>query len=182
MVQYKLGVQCRTPSRSDRFNGVTGVQGGPKGRNRNLPWPPCKKVIRKLLSLLFISTPPSRLTPCQLPAEGRAFWCALQPLVQSRRAANDGPYSAAYKLSAIIKGRPPVPLLLYSLSQSTSPAPYSARHSGSVRLGRIRAARSARRRLSLPRCPCRSACPAGRSAGSRGAPPFQARCGGPCSR
>ena len=69
----------------------------------------------KLLSLLFISTPQSRLTPCQLPGRG-AFWCALQPLVQSRRAANDGPYSASYKLSAKMKGRPPVPLLLYSLS------------------------------------------------------------------
>ena len=23
--------------------GLRGVQGGPKGRNRNLPWPPCKK-------------------------------------------------------------------------------------------------------------------------------------------
>ncbi len=43
-VQYKHGVQCRTPSRSDRFNGVTGVARGPKGRNRNLPWPPGKKV------------------------------------------------------------------------------------------------------------------------------------------
>ena len=43
LVQYKHGVQCRTPSRSDRFNGVTGGAGGPKGRNRNLPWPPCKK-------------------------------------------------------------------------------------------------------------------------------------------
>ena len=43
LVQYKHGVQCRTPSRSDRFNGVTGVARGPKGRNRNLPWPPGKK-------------------------------------------------------------------------------------------------------------------------------------------
>ena len=42
-MQYKHGVPCRTPSRSDRFNGVTGDAGGPKGRNRNLPWPPCKK-------------------------------------------------------------------------------------------------------------------------------------------
>ena len=41
-VQYKHGVQCRTPSRSDRFNGVTGVARGPKGRNRNLPRPPGK--------------------------------------------------------------------------------------------------------------------------------------------
>ena len=43
LAQYKHGVQCRTPSRSDRFNGVTGVARGPKGRNRNLPWPPGKK-------------------------------------------------------------------------------------------------------------------------------------------
>ena len=113
--RHKLGVQCRTPSRSDRFNGVRGVQGGLRGEIEIFPGPPAKKVIRKLLSLLFISTPQSRLTPCQLPGRG-AFWCALQPLVQSRRAANDGPYSASYKLSAIIKGRPPVPLLLYSLS------------------------------------------------------------------
>ncbi len=42
-VQYKHGVQCRTPSRSDRFNGVTGVARGPKGRNRNLPRPPWQK-------------------------------------------------------------------------------------------------------------------------------------------
>ena len=42
-VQYKHGVQCRTPSRSDRFNGVMGVAREPKGRNRNLPWPPDKK-------------------------------------------------------------------------------------------------------------------------------------------
>ena len=75
-VQYKLGVQCRTPSRSDRFNGVTGGAGGPKGRNRNLPWPPCKKVIKKLICFLFISTPQSRLAPCQLPGRG-AFWSAL---------------------------------------------------------------------------------------------------------
>ena len=65
LVQYKLGVQCRTPSRSDRFNGVTGGAGGPKGRNRNLPWPPCKKVIKTKKSplrssghylLIFISS------------------------------------------------------------------------------------------------------------------------------
>ena len=46
--------------------GLRGVQGGcrgPKGRNRNLPWPPCKKVIKKLPSLLFISTPQSIAKP-----------------------------------------------------------------------------------------------------------------------
>ena len=66
LVQYKLGVQCRTPSRSDRFNGVTGVARGPKGRNRNLPWPPGKKDYKvaysslfNSLSLAYGSTPPS---------------------------------------------------------------------------------------------------------------------------
>ena len=39
------------PSRSDRFNGVTGGAGGPKGRNRNLPRPPLQKSITS--SLLF---------------------------------------------------------------------------------------------------------------------------------
>ena len=37
--------------------GLRGGAGGPKGRNRNLPWPPCKKVIKKLICFLFISTP-----------------------------------------------------------------------------------------------------------------------------
>ena len=79
-MQSKLGVQCRTPSRSDRFNGVTGGAGGPKGRNRNLPWPPCKKVIKKIPSLLFISTPQSiRLTAyCQLPVEGSLLVSAIK--------------------------------------------------------------------------------------------------------
>ena len=43
-VQYKLGVQCRTPSRSDRFNGVTGGrQGGLRGEIEIFPGPPGKK-------------------------------------------------------------------------------------------------------------------------------------------
>ena len=46
------------PSRSDRFNGVTGGAGGPKGRNRNLPWPPCKKGYKDAY-LLFICLNPS---------------------------------------------------------------------------------------------------------------------------
>ena len=54
-VQYKHGVQCRTPSRSDRFNGVTGVARGPKGRNRNLPRPPGKKDYKVAYSSLFNS-------------------------------------------------------------------------------------------------------------------------------
>ena len=55
LVQCKHGVQCRTPSRSDRFNGITGVARGPKGRNRNLPWPPGKKDYKVAYSSLFNS-------------------------------------------------------------------------------------------------------------------------------
>ena len=63
LVQYKLGVQCRTPSRSDRFNGVTGGAGGPKGRNRNLPWPPCKKgYIVSLFSFVYVNPSVHSLT------------------------------------------------------------------------------------------------------------------------
>ena len=59
------------PSRSDRFNGVTGVARGPKGRNRNLPWPLGKKSIKQLtylrlldsLSLACGSTAPSMREP-----------------------------------------------------------------------------------------------------------------------
>ena len=72
LVLSKLGVQCRTPSRSDRFNGVTGGAGGPKGRNRNLPWPPCKKVIRKL-AVLCLFHPLSRLAPTAPPQAVEPF-------------------------------------------------------------------------------------------------------------
>ena len=68
-VQYKHGVQCRTPSRSDRFNGVTGAARGPKGRNRNLPRPPGKKDYKIVCSafclfysfrlLVSLASPPS---------------------------------------------------------------------------------------------------------------------------
>ena len=57
LVQYKHSVQCRTPSRSDRFNGVTGVARGPKGRNRNLPWPPDKKDYKIVCSAFVCFTP-----------------------------------------------------------------------------------------------------------------------------
>ena len=40
LVQYKHGVQCRTPRGAIVSMGLR----GPKGRNRNLPWPPGKKV------------------------------------------------------------------------------------------------------------------------------------------
>ena len=51
------------PSRSDRFNGVTGGAGGPKGRNRNLPWPPCKKGYKDAYLLFIFLTPQSIAKP-----------------------------------------------------------------------------------------------------------------------
>ena len=69
MVLSKLGVQCRTPSRSDRFNEVTGGAGGPKGRNRNLPRPPCKKVIKKLAVLFYSLRPLVPLATTSLDRE-----------------------------------------------------------------------------------------------------------------
>ena len=62
-MQCKLGVQCRTPSRSDRFNGVTGVQGGLRGEIEIFPGPPAKKVIKMLICYLFVSTPQSIAKP-----------------------------------------------------------------------------------------------------------------------
>ena len=44
LVQYKLGVQCRTPSRSDRFNGVTGGAGGLRGEIEIFPGPLQKRL------------------------------------------------------------------------------------------------------------------------------------------
>ena len=76
LVQCKHGVQCRTPSRSDRFNGITGVARGPKGRNRNLPWPPGKKVIKMLIFYLFVLLPQSRLR-LDSSLDREAFGCIL---------------------------------------------------------------------------------------------------------
>ncbi len=50
--------------------GLRGVRGGLRGEIEIFPGPPCKKVIKKHPSLLFISTPQSRLAPCQLPGRG----------------------------------------------------------------------------------------------------------------
>ena len=74
-VQYKHGVQCRTPSRSDRFNGVTGVARGPKGRNRNLPRPPGKNVIKMLICCLPYSLRKFALQRISSSLLEGAFWC-----------------------------------------------------------------------------------------------------------
>ena len=74
-------MQCRTPSRSDRFKGVTGVARGPKGRNRNLPWPPGKKVIKMLIFYLFVLLPQSRLR-LDSSLDREPFWRYLSSYVK----------------------------------------------------------------------------------------------------
>ena len=73
LVQYKHGVQCRTPSRSDRFNGVTGGAGGPKGRNRNLPWPPCKKGYKETPFSFVYLNPSVTAYAVPAPLKGEPF-------------------------------------------------------------------------------------------------------------
>ena len=51
------------PSRSDRFNGVTGGAGGLRGEIEIFPGPPAKKVIKMLICYLFVSTPQSIAKP-----------------------------------------------------------------------------------------------------------------------
>ena len=64
-MQYKLGGQCRTPSRSDRFNGVTGGAGGLRGEIEIFPGPLQKGY--KEAYLLFVYLNPS-VTACAVPA------------------------------------------------------------------------------------------------------------------
>ena len=63
LVQYKHGVQCRTPRGAIVSMGLRGVQGGLRGEIEIFPGPPAKKVIKKHPSLLFISTPQSIAKP-----------------------------------------------------------------------------------------------------------------------
>ena len=60
------------------------------------------------------------------PVRG-AFWRYTQTLVQSRRAANDGPYSASYKLFGKNKGTHCVPSFLQSLMLIRRQADFAAR-------------------------------------------------------
>ena len=100
--------------------GLRGVQGGLRGEIEIFPGPPAKKVIRKLLSLLFISTPKSiakpspgwnkvalltavRNSPCSCP-----FSVSLHPPLA---ALNSEPrpgslLGAPYKLLHNLGGRP----------------------------------------------------------------------------
>ena len=97
-VQYRLSVQCRTPSRSDRFNGVTGGAGGPKGRNRNLPRPPCKKGYKET-PFSFVYLNPS-VTACAVPAPRPGSLNSLRKFAYSEFPAPSvrEPFGALYKL------------------------------------------------------------------------------------
>ena len=66
------------PSRSDRFKGVKGVARGPKGRNRNLPWPLGKKSIKQLTSLRLFQPLSHGLRRASSPA-GEPFGIVQSP-------------------------------------------------------------------------------------------------------
>ena len=53
---------------------------------------------KKEASLIYVN--PSVGFADSSPINGGAFWRSLQTLIQSWRAANDGPYNASYKLLA----------------------------------------------------------------------------------
>ena len=76
--------------------------------------------------LLFTSTPQSRLAPCQLPGRG-VFGRYTQTLVQSRRAANDGPYSTSYKPLAKTRGRTASTISSQSLTLTRRKADFTLR-------------------------------------------------------
>ena len=63
LVQYKHGVQCRTPRGAIVSMGLRGSPGGLRGEIEIFPGPPAKNVIKELPSLLFISTPQSIAKP-----------------------------------------------------------------------------------------------------------------------
>ena len=62
LVQYKHGVQCRTPRGAIVSMGLRGVQGGLRGEIEIFPGPPAKKVIKKL-AVLFVCFNPSDNPP-----------------------------------------------------------------------------------------------------------------------
>ena len=78
--------------------------------------------------LLFTSTPQSiRLAAyCQLPGRG-VFGRYTQTLVQSRRAANDGPYSTSYKPLAKSRGRTASTISSQSLTLTRRKADFTLR-------------------------------------------------------
>ena len=78
--------------------------------------------------LLFTSTPQSiRLAAyCQLPGRG-VFGRYTQTLVQSRRAANDGPYSTSYKPLAKTRGRTASTISSQSLTLTRRKADFTLR-------------------------------------------------------
>ena len=109
------------PSRSDRFNGVTGSPGGLRGEIEIFPGPPAKKVIRKLLSLLFISTPQSIAKPSP------GWNCALQLKHSHGGPPMTAPTPHPINFSAKNKETHCVPSFLQSLMLIRRQADFAAR-------------------------------------------------------
>ena len=114
LVQYKLGVQCRTPSRSDRFNGVRGVQGGLRGEIEIFPGPPAKKVIKMLICYLFVSTPQS----IAKPSPG---WNKVALLTAVRNSPCSCPFSVSLHPPLAALNSEPRPGSLFIANQKLSP-------------------------------------------------------------
>ena len=75
-VRYKHGVQCRTPSRSDRFNGVIGGAGGLRGEIEIFPGPPAKRNYKEAYSVFCLFYSLSPLVPLAATSLDReAFGC-----------------------------------------------------------------------------------------------------------
>ena len=98
LARYKLCVQCRTPSRSDRFNGVTGVQGGLRGEIEIFPGPLQKDY--KEAYLLFVCFTPSEnsLTAnFHLPLRGSLWGGAIcQDIGVNAQVGTRSPYSLPF--------------------------------------------------------------------------------------
>ena len=78
--------------------GLRGVQGGAKGRNRNLPWPPCKKGYKET-PFSFVYLYPS-VTACAVPAPRPGSLNSLRKFAYSEFPAPSvrEPFGALYKL------------------------------------------------------------------------------------
>ena len=77
-MQYKHGVQCRTPSRSDRFKGVTGFAKGSEGGKFEIPVK-CSKIVYRLCNHMVYTL--SLIQPGVIVQEIALFEC-VNSLVQ----------------------------------------------------------------------------------------------------
>ena len=97
--------------------GLRGVQGGPKGRNRNLPWPPLQKGYIVTHSYLFTSTP-------QAIAKPSPGWNKVALLTAVRNSPCSCPFSVSLHppLAALNSEPRPGSLLVRFISSHIKPA------------------------------------------------------------